>query len=287
MTLAIDDIYQDSIIIADWHYNTSPATPEYFAGLAFNVMSVQWKSSSGDSWQPGLDHLARYINADPGISGNMLGVISANWRGLNKCRLAYYKLSGYEEEVKEYIENARIVMSQWRDDDTPVYRAGVQSIHPVTIEDTDSVYTENDDGQVLELGVRFEFTLAGTITKVKIYVGNNEGGDHTVRIWDTGANEVLSGPHTWTITAGTEGWKEYTLPTPLSVQADVDYTLSVSTSSDYLYSKATHYWYSPRTTNNIITFRDGGVYTTSVGSLPTSYNNETTYYRDIVYQANE
>lgn len=278
MTLALDSLSRDSLIILDWHYNASPATPEYFADNSFKVASVYWNVA-----QPGIDHLARYINYSGSAAQNMLGIAAVNWRGLDATRLAYYKLAGYTEDTKVFVDVAKIVMSQWRDDDTPVYHAGEQSIASSVY---DTIAVDTDDGQVLELGVRFEFTLPGQISKVKIYAGALEGGDHTIRIWNTGTSTVVSGPHTWTITAGTEGWKEYTLPTPLSVSADVEYTLSVSTASDWYYSKTSNYWNAPRTTNNIITYTSSGVYSTTPGDMPASSSVYTTYYRDIVYEAN-
>ncbi len=102
--------------------------------------------------------------------------------------------------------------------------AGAQTIY------TTQTPASSDNYARYELGTKFKANVDGTVTKVRIYTNATEGGDHTVRIW-TAASSVVAGPYTWTITSGTAGWKEYTLPASLSITANTDYIVSVSNST--------------------------------------------------------
>jgi Domain of unknown function (DUF4082) len=77
------------------------------------------------------------------------------------------------------------------------------------------------------LGTRFYADVDGQITQVRLYTNAAEGGSHNVRIWRTSDGASLAGPYTWTITAGTEGWKTFTLPTALNITANTDYIIDI------------------------------------------------------------
>ncbi|QNK57953.1 DUF4082 domain-containing protein [Paenibacillus sp. PAMC21692] len=63
---------------------------------------------------------------------------------------------------------------------------------PVTLDAADSI--------PLNLGTAFSSDLNGAVTKVKIYVGKNEGGTHAVRFWDAETGHLLAGPYAWELT---------------------------------------------------------------------------------------
>jgi hypothetical protein len=140
----------------------------------------------------------------------------------------------------------------------------------------------SSDGHPYELGTKFYSTANGSLTKVRMYTNATEGGNHTVRIWNASTGAVVAGPYTWNITAGTQGWHEYALPTAYAIAANTDYIVSVSTSTDNWYAYTSHGFDSPITNGNIHTYTGSGVFSTSLGTMPTSVFNNTNYFRDVV-----
>lgn len=138
-----------------------------------------------------------------------------------------------------------------------------------------------NDGASYELGTKFKANVAGKITKVRIYAGASEGGVHYVRIWNANGT-LLAGPYSWTISSGTAGWKEYDMP-DLSISANTDYIVSVSTSSDYYYVATNGGFNSPINNGNLITYTGSGLYNTTLGSIPNTAYNNTNYFRDVVF----
>lgn len=135
-----------------------------------------------------------------------------------------------------------------------------------------------------ELGTVFRTLSDGNITKVRIYTNASESGAHQVRIWDGVSSSPLAS-QTWNITGGTAGWKELTLSTPLRVQANMTYTVSVSNSSDRWYAATNQGFSSPINNGNLVTFAGSGVYSTSSGARPTQTYQNSNYFRDVVFEA--
>src|SRR5690606_31302873 len=102
-----------------------------------------------------------------------------------------------------------------------------------------------------ELGTKFYSDLPGTITQVRLYTNAQEGGNHTVRIWTVNGATLSAGPYTWNITAGTEGWKTFTLPTPLAITTNRDYIVAISNSTDRNYAATTQGFVAPIVNGNL------------------------------------
>jgi hypothetical protein len=134
-----------------------------------------------------------------------------------------------------------------------------------------------------ELGTKFWADTAGQITQVKLYTQSLEGGDHMVRIWRASDFALLAGPHTWTISPGTDGWKLFTLPTPLSIVANTDYIVDISTSSDHYYVATNHGFDSPIVNGNIHTYTGSGLFGMTLGTMPALTWENSNYFRDIVF----
>jgi len=144
---------------------------------------------------------------------------------------------------------------------------------------TPSAYS--NDSQY-ELGTKFKANVAGTITKIRIYAAANEGGVHTVRIWNANGT-LVAGPYSWNITPGAAGWKVYNI-TDVPIAANTDYIVAVSNSTDMKYAISTGGFNSPINNGNLITYTGSGLFSTSLGSMPsTSYSNSN-YFRDIEFQ---
>ncbi len=136
-----------------------------------------------------------------------------------------------------------------------------------------------------ELGTKFWSDVNGTITGVRLYTNSLEGGDHTVRIWNATTSSVVAGPYTWTVTSGTEGWKAFTLPTPLSISANTDYIVAISNGPDRYYAEQVEGMASPIVSGHLHTYTGSGVYTGTLGTMPASTWQNTAYFRDIVFAA--
>lgn len=140
-----------------------------------------------------------------------------------------------------------------------------------------------------ELGTRFKTTVDGTVTKAKIFTNATEAGNHDVRLWKSdgagGWNVVTGSSHMWSITDGTHGWKEFTFPTPLDIDANTDYIISVSNSTDNIYAYGSKYYNDLRPFGNFVTYVGSGLYGTYDGTVPDQSFNESTYFRDIVFVA--
>jgi len=104
-----------------------------------------------------------------------------------------------------------------------------------------------------------------------------------VRIWRVTDGVALAGPYTWNIASGTAGWKTFTLPTALDITANTDYLVTVSNSSDRYYAGTTHGFDAPIINGHLHTYVGSGVYTGTLGSMPTSTWQNTNYFRDVVF----
>ncbi|BBH22100.1 hypothetical protein Back11_34450 [Paenibacillus baekrokdamisoli] len=159
----------------------------------------------------------------------------------------------------------------------------IRDLNMQTILTTQTPGTYFQDTQQVELGTKFKTSVSGTISKVRIYTNATESGNHTVRIWRVFDSFVLAGPYTWNLASGTTGWKEFTLPTPLSIAANTDYIVDVSSSTDKFFAVSDNGFNSPINNNNLITYTGSGVFNTILGSMPTSTYNNNNYFRDIVF----
>jgi opacity protein-like surface antigen len=148
---------------------------------------------------------------------------------------------------------------------------------------TGSRYT---DGIAYELGTKFQADVAGKITGVRVYGVSGESGNHTVRIWNNATGQVVGGPYTWNF-SGSNSWVTYTLPQPVSISANTQYTVSVSTGTDSAkyYTARAGDFASPGNNGSHLSWpADAGVYTTSLGTRPTTTYNHNNYLRDVVFE---
>lgn len=142
---------------------------------------------------------------------------------------------------------------------------------------------ENDSAY--ELGTRFSAEVAGQVTAVRVYTNAAESGNHTVRIWRVADGALVAGPYTWNISPGAEGWKTFTLQPGLQIDANADYIVAVSNSSDHYYAEQPHGFDAPIVNGPLRTYVGSGVYTDVVGAMPIFNWSNTNYFRDVVFKA--
>ena len=141
-------------------------------------------------------------------------------------------------------------------------------------------YSGND--RAYELGSEFQTRADGFITKVRLFTHASETGNHTIRLWVLNGStySLLAGPYTWNFSAGTHGWRQYPLTTPVAVQASKTYIISITNGTDLNYEKSENF---PANTSNTYVRYTRGVYGTTLGTVPTQTYASSCYFRDVVF----
>jgi len=144
--------------------------------------------------------------------------------------------------------------------------------------------TAGDRDSPYDLGTKFKTTVGARVVKVRVYASAEERGDHTVRLWRVADSALIAGPYPWTFPTGTEGWKEFTLPTPVVIEGNTDYIIDVTNGTDQWYFCTERAFDSPINNGPLVTYVGSGVYTTTLGTMPTQTWNNSNYYRDVVIE---
>jgi len=144
--------------------------------------------------------------------------------------------------------------------------------------------TAGDRDLPYELGTKFKTTVAAQVLKVRVYASASEEGEHTVRLWRVADSTLVAGPYAWSFPAGTEGWKEFTLPEPVAIEGNTDYIIAVTNGTDQWYFCTEQAFSSPINNGPFVTYVGSGVFTTTLGAMPTQTWNNSNYYRDVVVE---
>ena len=163
--------------------------------------------------------------------------------------------------------------------------ANTQREQTIFTTQTPTDFDPNKSGSY-DLGTLFSAQKAGWITKVRIYTHESESGKYAVRIWDHEKQEVIAGPYEWNITAGTTGWQEFELPEPLHIEAGKKYVVSVPNGNKQYYARgksAPNDFSTPILNGDLITYTTSGLFSTSIGSMPSRNNKTMSYFRDVVF----
>ncbi len=100
-----------------------------------------------------------------------------------------------------------------------------QGIHEVTI---------NYDYSREELGTIFTTSENSYLLKVNLFRHQDEDAGLFIKIWTMSGNNytLVSGPFSWNITSGPQGWMAYEFPYPIAVQTGKTYLISFDRSPD-------------------------------------------------------
>jgi len=153
--------------------------------------------------------------------------------------------------------------------------------------DVPATVTENDPNAV-ELGVKFQSSVAGQVTAIRFYKGPQNTGAHVGNLWSaTGtllANATFSGE-----TAS--GWQQVNLSTPISISAGTTYVVSYHTNQGF-YSDDANYFTAAHTNGPLTALASGssggnGVYAYgSASAFPNNSWNASNYWVDVVFTSN-
>jgi glucose/arabinose dehydrogenase len=137
------------------------------------------------------------------------------------------------------------------------------------------------NGRAYELGVRVLSDVAGQITALRFWKGANEGSTHTGHVW-TATGQLLA-----TVTFSNEsasGWQQQSLATPVSVAANTEYVVSVTTPPNDLFVVTQNVFAATPLVNGHLRALAGnnGVFG-PIGTFPAGSYDSSNYFRDLVF----
>lgn len=155
-----------------------------------------------------------------------------------------------------------------------------ESIHPETVLPA----ARGNDAPGWELGTIFRPKFAGRITDVRVFSLAEESGEHQVRIWRNSDSTLVSGPSTWSF-GGDEGWITLDIP-DVPVESGQEYTVSISAPAEGWYPANAAYFATAGSNGQYLELPQGaGVFSETAGQRPASSFNNSSYLRDIVFEA--
>lgn len=138
----------------------------------------------------------------------------------------------------------------------------------------------------VELGVRFKSKYAGQVTGIKFYKGPQNTGAHTGSLWDSKGALLAKVAFT---NETSSGWQTATLSQPVSIAANVPYTVSYHAPKGH-YSYDTSYFKGGSSTGGPLTAEEStaknpnGVYATgSNPAFPQTGLDATNFWVDVLF----
>ena len=212
-------------------------------------------------------------SADPGFSLQSIGSLgaAAPWTAVTELptyagNVAQVNLAATDPQAFFKLAHATVA---------------VESLFPDSSAPNANVYV----GSGQELGTIFSSKVPGVIRAIRVYLLAGETGMHVARIWRNQDNTVVAGPFN-VPSVGIVGWVQFDLPQPLAIEAEVAYTVSVSTADDpnKVYPVSENYFAAAGGNNHSLTFpAAAGVFGAPLGTRPTQTLNSAFYFRDVVF----
>ncbi len=133
-----------------------------------------------------------------------------------------------------------------------------------------------------ELGTRFTSAAGGHITAIRFWKASRETGSHVGHLWNA-SGQLLASVNFVNETAS--GWQQQSLATPLAVNANTVYVVTVNTGNTYYVT--THYALATKIVNHDLSSVVGtnGVFGPP-GRFPIESYEASNYFRDVVFTPN-
>ncbi len=152
--------------------------------------------------------------------------------------------------------------------------------------DTPATVTENDS-KAVELGVKFQASVAGTITGFRFYKGPQNTGTHVGHLWSATGTLLASATFTGETASG---WQQVNLAAPVAIAPGTTYIASYHTNTGF-YSDTSNYFVTGHTSgvltglaSNAQNGPNGLFAYGSTSSFPTGgIEAATNYYVDVVF----
>ena len=156
------------------------------------------------------------------------------------------------------------------------------SVFPITAVPANPAAT--DDPNAVELGMKFQASVNGSIIGIRFYKGATNTGIHVGRLWTS--TGILLASVTF-INETSSGWQQATLSTPIQIQANTTYVVSYHTATgNYAYNAP---YFTAGVVNGPLTaLADGaaggnGVYLYGPGGFPNQTWQASNYWVDVVF----
>ncbi|TAI60072.1 hypothetical protein CWO89_42725, partial [Bradyrhizobium sp. Leo170] len=137
------------------------------------------------------------------------------------------------------------------------------------------------DASAVELGVRFQTSVAGTVSGIRFYKGSQDIGTHTGQLWSSTGTLLATATFT---NETASGWQSVTFSNPISLTPGATYIASYHTSVGH-YSSSVNYFLSNVTSGPLTALASGnGVYAYSSNiAFPTSTFAATNFWVDVMF----
>jgi VCBS repeat-containing protein len=137
------------------------------------------------------------------------------------------------------------------------------------------------DASAVTLGVRFQSSVAGTVSGIRYYKGSQDTGTHTGQLWSSTGTLLANATFT---NETTSGWQTLTFATPITLTAGATYVASYHTNVGH-YSVSPGYFTSNVTSGPLTALANGnGVYTYGSNTLfPSSTFSGENYWVDVMF----
>ncbi len=160
---------------------------------------------------------------------------------------------------------------------------------PISIWSASSTPTDADvnDGNAVELGVRFSSSEAGFISAIRFYKGADNAGTHIGHLWTASGTDLA----TVTFTDETaSGWQQANFSSPVSIMANTTYVASYYApmgryAGDDDYFATSGVTSGPLSAPESTSTAANGLYTYGNDSFPRSSYEATNYWVDVVFSA--
>jgi len=177
-----------------------------------------------------------------------------------------------------------IVLWVWLQQSLYTVQATTISLWPAT--SGPSLVDSGPDNSV-ELGIKFQSDVAGTVTGVRFYKSTANGGTHVGNLWT--ANGTLMASGTFTGETGS-GWQQVNFAQPISISASTQYIASYHAGAGH-YSADLNYFTTTGVDNpplHALTSQSSGgngVFVYGSGSVfPNAVYKDMNYWVDLVFQ---
>ncbi|MCB8822260.1 DUF4082 domain-containing protein [Microvirga rosea] len=135
------------------------------------------------------------------------------------------------------------------------------------------------DPSSVELGMKFQSSVAGTVTGVRFFKNDLNIGSHTGTLWSSTGTKLATA--TFTNETG-NGWQAVTFSNPVAINPNTTYVVSYHTNG--YYSASGQYFNTARSNGPLSAPVNAGVYAYgSASSFPTSTYNTANYWVDALF----
>ncbi|PWK76985.1 uncharacterized protein DUF4082 [Aminobacter sp. AP02] len=142
-----------------------------------------------------------------------------------------------------------------------------------------------NDGNPVELGMKFKADVSGWITGISFYKGVDNTGPHEAHLWTSSGTMIANATFT---NETASGWQTVDLAQPVAINAGETYVVSYHTNG--FYSATSNFFAAEHSSGNLTAPAGGlsggnGVYAYGASGLfPTSSYNNTNYYVDVAFK---